>query len=139
MRGLRKFIRDQKTGSFLAVCVAYSLAIQALMASVGLGMSAASASGQVGFVICSFAHAPAIQSPTTPNDKQAPDSQLQCPFCFVAAQSAGHVAALADAPAFSAYTGSLLAGTLGDAGDVSFVPVFHRTLGDPRAPPFISV
>ena len=55
MRGMRKFIRARSGGRLLALGVAYSLAIQALLASTGLGMFAASASGQADYVICSFA------------------------------------------------------------------------------------
>ena len=58
MRGLRQFMRTRSSGGLLAVCVAYSLAIQALMASVGLGMSAAAAPGDTGFFICSLAAGP---------------------------------------------------------------------------------
>jgi hypothetical protein len=54
MRGLRRFIRSRRLGGPLGLWVAYSLAIQAVMASVGLGMSVAAASGHSDFVICSF-------------------------------------------------------------------------------------
>ena len=40
---LRQLVRSPSKGGFLAVYVAYSLAIQAMMASVGLGMSAGAA------------------------------------------------------------------------------------------------
>ena len=47
-------IRGRRQGALLALVVAYALALQALMASVGLGMSAAS--GNDGIALC--VHAP---------------------------------------------------------------------------------
>ena len=130
-------IRARRSGALIAICVAYALSIQGLMASVGLGMSAAAASGQADFVICSSVHLLGAQAP---NEQPAPNSQPQCPFCFVAAQSAGHAATIANATAFPAYAGLQLAGAL--AGDIDYrtsVPAFRRTVGDPRAPPRFSV
>jgi len=122
----------------LGLCVAYSLAIQALMASVGLGMSAAAASGHADD-ICNFAaglNARAMGD----GGGQKPAPQPQCPFCFVAAQSDGNVATTGDAPAFPAYAGVPMAYALsGHIGDGKFVPQFRRTAGDPRAPPPLSV
>jgi hypothetical protein len=140
MKRVRHLIRNRPSGGALAVLVAYALAIQALLASVGLGMSAAATSGQSGFVICAFSPWSGARTPATPNDRQAPDPQPECPFCFVAAQSAGAVAALGAAPVFPAYAGLPLAGSLdGDRDDGTFVPLFHRTAGGPRAPPRFSV
>jgi hypothetical protein len=118
----------------LAVCIAYALAMQALMASVGLGMSAVAAPGQPGFVICHFASTPAPD-----RDRQRPNPEPQCPFCFVAAQSAGHVALVGEATALPAYTGLFVASLLNPIGAGIFVPQFRRTTGDPRAPPAFSV
>ena len=49
LRHLRRFGR---LGRFLAVCLAYALAVQSVVASVGTGMSAFATPGQAGFVIC---------------------------------------------------------------------------------------
>jgi hypothetical protein len=135
MPSLRKFIRSRRPGAVLAVCIAYALAIQALIASVGLGMSALAASGPDGSSICSFAPR---QAPTPTDKRQKPHSAPQCPFCFVAGQSVGHIALLGPAQGPPAYAG-LLIGAVSDGIDETFVPPFHRTLGDPRAPPVFSV
>ena len=134
MKRLRQFVQTQSRGGLLAVYLAYSLAIQATMASVGFGMSAGAAPDPVGFALCGFAshhNAPA------PGDRQTPAPQ--CPFCFVAAQSAGHVATAGEAPAFPAYAGSLIAAVSHPLGDGTFVPQFRHRHGEPRAPPPASV
>jgi hypothetical protein len=131
---LRKFIRSRRSSALLAVCVAYSLALQALMASVGLGMSALAASEPDVSAICSFA---SRHAPTPTDNRQKPHSGPQCPFCFVAAQSAGHIALLGPAQAPPAYA-QLLVGVVSDRIDETFVPRLHRTAGDPRAPPVFS-
>jgi hypothetical protein len=59
-------------------------------------------------------------------------------YCFVAGQSVGHIALLGPAQGPPAYAG-LLIGAVSDGIDEIFVPPFHRTLGDPRAPPVFSV
>jgi len=136
MQSLRRLMRIRWSGGLLAVAVAYSLAIQALMASVGLGMSAAGTMGPAGFAICSHAPGPSAQAPAAPDDRQVPGPDQQCPFCFVAAQSAGAAAMLASVSALPAYSGMQVAGFLhGRRADTGFVPVFRRTAGDPRAPP----
>jgi hypothetical protein len=134
MTGLRKFIRSRRSGAALAVCIAYLLAIQAFVASIGLGMSALAASGPDGSAICSFASRAA---PTPTDHRQKPHPAPQCPFCFVAGQSAGHIALLGPAQAPPAYAGVLL-GTVSDRADDTFVPPFRRTVGNPRAPPVFS-
>jgi hypothetical protein len=101
---MRQLRQPRWLRGILAVCVAYVLAIQALMASVGLGMSAFAAPGQSGFVICHFASA----SPTD-SDRQKPSPEPQCPFCFVAAQGAGDIALVGEATAFPAYAGLFVA------------------------------
>ena len=118
----------------MAVYLAYALAIQATMASVGLGMSAGGAPDQAGFILCSFAshHAAPV-----PGDRQAPTPQ--CPFCFVAAQSVGHVATMGEAPVFPAYAGLLIAAILHPLSGGAYVPHFRHRLGEPRAPPAVSV
>ena len=54
MLGMRKFIRRRRASALLAIYVAYTLAIEAVMASVGLGMSAIAAPEQAAFAICGF-------------------------------------------------------------------------------------
>ena len=122
----------------MAVCVVYSLAIQALMASVGLGMSAGVAPGQAGFVLCSFASDQSANAPARDRDRRKPSSP-QCPFCFVAAQSAGHVASTGEAPAFPAYAGMLIATISDPIGEGALVPHCRHRHGEPRAPPAFSV
>ena len=68
-------------------------------------------------------------------DRQTPAPQ--CPFCFVAAQSAGHVATAGEAPAFPAYAGLLVATISQPLGDGTFVPQFRHRHGEPRAPPAV--
>jgi hypothetical protein len=135
MKRLRQFVRTQSKGGLLAVCIAYSLAIQAMMASVGLGMSVAATPDQIGFVLCSFA---SHQTTPAPDDRPTPIPVPQCPFCFVAAQSAGHVATAAEAPAFPAYAGLPIAVVSDPIGDGTFVPQFRHRHGEPRAPPAVS-
>jgi hypothetical protein len=121
----------------LAVYVAYSLAVQAMMASVGFGMSAGAAPERANKILCSFNQTADV--PARDGDRQKPSPAPQCPFCFVAAQSAGHVAAVGTAPASPAYIGLLIAAFSDPIGDGAFVsPVRHRH-GEPRAPPAFSV
>ncbi|MGB7035837.1 MAG: hypothetical protein WBD71_09935 [Xanthobacteraceae bacterium] len=134
MRRLRQFTRTQSKGGLLAVNIAYSLAIQAMMASVGLGMSAGAAPELAGFAICSFASHRTVPAP---GDRQTPAPQ--CPFCFVAAQSAGHVATAGAIPVFPAYAGILIATISRRIGAEPFVPQFRHRHGEPRAPPAVSV
>jgi len=133
---MRQFKWPRLSSGVLAVCIAYALAIQALMASVGLGMSAFATPGQSGFVLCSFSSG---RVPAPDSDRQKPRPAPQCPFCFVAAQSAGHIALVGEATAFPAYAGLLIDSVLDPIGDGTFAPQFHRKTGDPRGPPTFSV
>jgi hypothetical protein len=108
------------------------------MASVGFGMSAAAVPDQ-GFVLCGFASNQAPNIPAQNGDRQKPSPAPQCPFCFVAAQSAGHVATVGEAPAFPAYAGLLSSAILDTIGDGTFVFQFRHSHGKPRAPPAFSV
>jgi hypothetical protein len=131
---LRQFIRSRSSPRVLALWIAYSLAIQSLMASVGLGMSAYPAFGQGSVVICSHASegSPAV-------DPQNRRSAPTCPFCFVAAQSAGYIPLVADVPTLPLHGGLPIALVADRIGDVGFVPQFRRVAGAPRAPPAFSV
>lgn len=136
MFGLRQFIRSRRSSRLLALWIAYSLGIQAVMASVGLGMSAFAAPGPDDFVICSHASAGA---PAPAGDRQTPSPGRPCPFCFVAAQSAGCIPLAAEAPAFPRRGGLPVASVSDRIGEGSFVPRFPRMVGAPRAPPTFSV
>lgn len=120
----------------LALWIAYSLAIQALMASVGLGMSAFAAPGQGDLAICS--HAP-TSTPASHSGGQNPNPVPACPFCFVAAQSTGHIALMGPVPSVPAYAGSLTLPVLDQIGNGRSIPASRRTVGAPRAPPPFSV
>jgi hypothetical protein len=121
----------------MAVFVAYSLAIQAMMASVGLGMSAGGSSN--GFVLCSLPSHQTANEPARDDGRQKPSPAAQCPFCFVAAQCAGHIATIGEVPAFPVHAGLLSAAILGPIGDAAFVFKLHHRHGEPRAPPTFSV
>jgi hypothetical protein len=138
MKRLRQLVRLRSRGGPLAVFVAYSLAIQAMMASVGLGMSAGASPDRAGFLLCSFASYQKAE-PTRDGGRQKPSPNPQCPFCFVAAQSAGHIATMGEAPAFPAYAGLLSGAILDPVGAGSFVFQLHHKNGEPRAPPAFSV
>lgn len=134
MIGLRRFIRSRLCSRVFAVWIAYSLAIQALMAGVGLGMSAFAAPRPDVAIVCSHASAE-----TPSGGRQNRDSAPFCPFCFVAAQSARYIPLVADAPALLRH-GSLPIAVVADRiADAGFVPHFLRTVGAPRAPPAFSI
>ena len=137
MRRLRQFVRLPARGGLPTVFVAYSLAVQAVIASVGLGMSATGSAD--GFVLCSFASHQTANEPARDDGRQKPTPAPQCPFCFVAAQSAGHIATVGEAPAFPAYAGLLTAAVLDTIGAGAFVFQLHHRHGEPRAPPTFSV
>lgn len=134
MSGLRQFIGSRRSSRLLALGIAYSLTIQVLMASVGLGMSAFAAPGSGGSVICSHDSGGGPVS----GDHQSRRPSPPCPFCFVAAQSAGHIPLPSAAPAFPVYTDLLASPVSEPIGDEGFVPKFRRTVGTPRAPPAFS-
>ena len=123
MLGLRKLLRARRSGSLLALTVAYSLAVQAMMASVGFSMSAPD---QGGHVICSFTSGPSAHTPATSGDRQNPGPQPHCPFCFIAAQSAGLIATMGEALAFPAYAGMQIADKFSvHIGDKALVSQFR--------------
>jgi hypothetical protein len=134
---MQQFRPPRLSSGVLAVCIAYALAIQALMASVGLGMSAFALPGRTGLVICSWSTPP--QAPTPNGDRQKPAPAPQCPFCFIAAQSAGHIALVDETAALPAHAALAVVSILGSVGDATFVPQLRRTTGDPRAPPALSI
>jgi hypothetical protein len=121
----------------LAVYVAYSLAIQAGMASVWLGMSAGVLLDRTGLVLCGFASD--ANAPAQDSDRQKPNPAPQCPVCFVSVHSAGNFATVSKASAFPAYVGLPIAAISGPIGDRAFVSQFRHSHGEPRAPPAFSV
>jgi hypothetical protein len=139
MSRLRQFVRLRLRGGLLAVFVAYSLSIQAMMASVGLGMSAGAPPDRAGFFLCSFASHQTANEPAWDGGRQKPSPAPQCPFCFVAAQSAGHIATMGEALAFPAYASLLSTAILHPIGAVAFIFKLHHRHGEPRAPPAFSV
>lgn len=136
MFGLRQFIRSGRFSRLLALWVAYSIAIQALMASVGLGMSAFAAPGLDGFAVCSHASAGV---PAPAGGQQNPSPSPPCPFCYVAAQSAGHIALATPSSPVPVYAESVMAAVSDRAGEPTFIPHFRGMVGAPRAPPAFSV
>ena len=108
-----------------------------MMASVGLSMSAPD---QGGHVICSFTSGPSAHTPATSGDRQNPGPQPHCPFCFIAAQSAGHIATMGEALPLPAYGGMQIADKFSvHIGDKALVSQYRRKVGEPRAPPTFSV
>jgi hypothetical protein len=136
MLGLRQFIRSRRSSAVLSACLAYALALQALVASVGVGMSAFATPEPAGFVICSHAFTGA---PASDNHGQKPGSAPECPFCLVAAQCAGHMGFAGQPQAFPAHMPALAARIADLIRDGVFVPQFRRLAGGPRAPPDLSV
>jgi hypothetical protein len=134
MKRLRQLIRPRRSGAAIALCLAYLLAIQGLLASVGLGMSMVP--GQTGFIICGSVPAADVRMPASGHQDQSPKS---CPFCFIASQSAGHVALAGDAPALLPYAGKFVAVVSGSTGNDAIILKFRRTEGEARAPPSFSV
>jgi hypothetical protein len=124
----------------LAVYVAYALAIQATMASVGFGMSLGAPPDRAGFILCSFfASGQTSNAPAQDGGRQKPGPAPQCPFCFVAAQSTGHIVAVGEVSAFPACAGLLSTAILDPIDAGTFVFQLHHRHGEPRAPPAFSV
>jgi hypothetical protein len=138
MAGMRALIRTRRSGGLLAAFVACLPGFQALIASIGLGMSAASPFGQPDFEICSAVPAHSLDA-RRGNDTDHRGHRPQCPFCFVA-QCADHPAKVGDAKAFPAFAGQGIdAPHYAGAEDRAFAYRLHRTTGDPRGPPPFSV
>jgi Protein of unknown function (DUF2946) len=131
--------RSRRPRRSMAVLLAYALALQGLIASVGLGMSAASAADHIDLVLCSsVVHTGTAASPAS-GGRDKNDRRPQCPFCFVAAQSAG----------FPATPGVATVVSIGAARNVSrlrygiartgiVASPLRRSNGNPRAPPRFS-
>ena len=136
MLTLRQFIRSRQSSAVLSVCIAYALAFQALLASVGIGMSAWVTPDSPGFAICSHT---STGAPTESTGGQEPNSSPGCPFCYVASQCAGHTALTGETLAFPAYTAVSTASIAGLIRHDAIVPQFPRLSGSPRAPPGFAV
>jgi len=123
---------------FLAAALAYLLAVQGLIVSIGLGMSAAAAADHIDFVICAPAAGHGAAAPDGDRQNQT-DHRPQCPFCFVAAQSSGLLATLDGSTALAvAPPRQASALRYGSGGARCFIRVLFRTNGNPRAPPGFS-
>lgn len=99
-------------------------------------MSAFAAEGPSGFVICGLVSG---HSGAPAGDRKDQNPAPQCPFCFVAAQTAGNTALAGEAPAVLPYASTPVVAVLDRAGDRTFIPAVRRTTGYPRAPPVSSV
>ena len=102
-------------------------------------MSVGATPDWAGFVLCSLASNQTANAPARDGDRQKPSPTTQCPFCFVAAQSIGHVVTMVEVPAFPASAALLSAAISDPVGDPAFVSQFRHRHGEPRAPPGFSV
>ena len=140
MAGIRALIRARWSGGLLAAGAACLLVLQTLIASVGLGMSAASPFGQQAFDICSAAATDSVNAPERKHEGTPNSRHPQCLFCFFAAQCASHPAAVGNARAFPAFAVDSVAASPYEALNYRAVHRrHHRTTGDPRGPPSFSI
>jgi hypothetical protein len=107
MKGLRQLIKSRPSGRLAAICLAYALAVQATMASVGLGMSVGAAPHQAGLVFCGLTSDQTVTAPTDPGDPRRPGSGRN--VRSASSPRAGHVATTGEGPAIPAYAGLLIA------------------------------
>jgi hypothetical protein len=98
-----------------------------------------SAGAVSGFVLCSFVSNQNANAPVRDEDRQKPSPAPQCPFCFIAAQSAGHVATVGAAPICPACAGLLIGAISDRIGNQAFVSRLRPRHGETRAPPIFSV
>ena len=131
--------RNGPSRRLVAAALAYLLAVQGLIASVGLGMSAAAAADKIDFAICASGTGRGIEAPPAGDRRHHGDQRPQCPFCFVAAQSSGLLATLDGSTALAvAPPRQASALRYGSGGARCFIRVLFRTNGNPRAPPGFS-
>ena len=71
----------------------------------------------------------------------AEDTEIgpECPFCYIAAQSVGHIATATDAPAPLAHPGLFVSIISSQIVAGIVLPEFRRTGGEARAPPQFSI
>jgi hypothetical protein len=105
MVGIRALIRPRWSGSLLAACIGCLLAFQAMVASVGLGMSTSSPLGQPVFDTCGASATNDLDASTHDNGTDPSGRPLRCPFCFVAAQCAAYPTIAGEVKAFPAFAG----------------------------------
>ena len=140
MAGLRRLIQARWSGRLLAVGLACLLAIDALVAGIGTGMSAVADPGQAEFAICSSVADHGPVAPSGNDERNRSDQQSQCPYCFLAAQSADHLATTGDASTSPAYADLHVTGLhYGTYNGGILVPSLFHTTGAPRGPPHFSV
>jgi hypothetical protein len=138
MSYFRRIIGARRSSAVLALCISYALAIQAVLASVGLGMSVV-APDPLGFSICSHVSGVDDQSQAAGRHGQDRKSAPECPFCYVAAQSIGHFATATGALSLSAHPGLLVSIISSQIIADIVLPEFRGTDGEARAPPQFSV
>jgi hypothetical protein len=136
----RQANRSRRRRRIMAMLLVYALALQGLIAGIGLGMSAASAADHIDLVLCSPLTDAVIAALPSGGGQDKNDHRPQCPFCFVAAQSAGFVTTPGDAavvPVGAVRNVSRL--RYGIAGRRIVASSLRRSNGNPRAPPRFSV
>jgi hypothetical protein len=134
MQKLRTFGADWRSGGALSVCLAYLLFAQAWFVGIGFGMSAGRVDWSGFSFICGSAAAPGDAATTGGRDR--PASQPDCPFCFVASQTALHHAALrGDQSQLSAAAIDFVEAPLAAISDRIFLPRRRGAVAYPRAPP----
>jgi hypothetical protein len=135
MQSMRRLIGERR-GALLAIALGYALAVQALMTCIGMGMSEFAVPAQSGLVICGHISA---DLPPRDSDGQKRNSAPQCPFCFVAAYSAGNLALSGETPILPVYAGLPSALAAQHFSEPLLIGQRHRTVGFPRAPPSFSI
>ena len=129
-------IRARWSGGLLAAGAACLLVLQTLIASVGLGMSAASPFGQPAFDICSAVATDSLNAPehkARRHPKQPSPAMPLLLFRRAMRQSPG---AVGNAKAFPAFAVDSVAASPYEALNYRAVHRrHHRTTGDPRGPP----
>src|SRR3974377_1914155 len=128
MTGLRRLIQARWLGRLLAVGLAYLLAIDALVAGIGTGMSAVADPAQAEFASCCSVPDHGPVAPSSNNERNKSDQQSQCPYCFLAAQSADHLATTGDASTSPAYADPHVTGLhYGTYNGGIFLSIFFHT------------
>ncbi|MGO9006900.1 MAG: DUF2946 family protein [Beijerinckiaceae bacterium] len=139
MKAMPALRGDRWAGGLLATGIACLLFVQALMTSVGLGMAAEASGPGDALIVCS-ASDPSPKALATNDDRRKPSQSSHCPFCYIAAQSAGQIATIGHTPFFPAHVAF-------ESADVNyarfidqiFVLPLRRRISDPRAPPKLPV
>lgn len=137
MQHFRRFIDTRRSSIALALYLSYALAIQAVLGSVGLGMSAGF--GSTEFSICNHVLGGDERSPATGGDGQNQNSVPACPFCFLAAQWTATAATTADAPVLPAYPRWFIVAIPSWIDAAAHLPEDRHSSSEARAPPQFSI